>query len=48
MLEKVWACLETVTRQASQLERNHWIILSVGVLLLGAACMRGFGSRDSY
>ena len=48
MLENVWSCLETVTRQASHMERVHWIVLSVVVLLLGLACMRGFGSRDSF
>ena len=48
MLDKVWHFVDVVTRQAAHLERTHWIILSVVVLGLGMACMKGFGSRNSY
>ena len=40
--------IDTVTRAAGQLHREHWIALSVVVLILGLICMRGFGSRTNY
>ena len=48
MLDKVWHYVDLVTRAASQLDRQHWIILSVLVLVLGLVCMKGFGSRNNY
>ncbi|MEX2173672.1 MAG: hypothetical protein WD872_04875 [Pirellulaceae bacterium] len=48
MPDQVWRYVDIVTRNASQLEREHWVALSVIVLLLGLACMRGFGSRNNY
>lgn len=48
MLDFVWNYVELVTRYAGQLERNHWVILSVIVLGAGMVCMRGFGSRNSF
>ena len=40
--------IDTITRAASSLHREHWIALSVIVLILGLVCMRGFGSRSNY
>jgi hypothetical protein len=40
--------LDQLTRYAGQLDRQHWVVLSVGVLVVGLACMRGFGSRKDY
>jgi hypothetical protein len=48
MLSRVFHYVDVVTRAASQLDRQHWVILSVLVLLVGLACMRGFGSRNNY
>jgi hypothetical protein len=48
MLDTVWKYIEIVTRHAGNLERTHWVILSVIVLGVGVACMRGFGSRNSF
>jgi hypothetical protein len=48
MPDKVWHYVDVVTRAAAQLDRTHWIILSVVVLGLGLVCMRGFGSRSQY
>lgn len=48
MLDRVFHYIDTFTRAASQLDRQHWVILSVLVLLVGLACMRGFGSRNNY
>jgi hypothetical protein len=48
MLDRVYHYIEHFTRVAAQLDRQHWIVLSVMVLLLGLVCMRGFGSRVNY
>jgi hypothetical protein len=48
MADWVWHYIDLVTRQASHLDRQHWVLLSVVVLGLGMLCMRGFGSRTSY
>lgn len=48
MVNKIWHYVDVVTQAASQLDRQHWVILSVVVLGLGLACMRGFGSRNNY
>lgn len=48
MPDQVMHYVHMVVRAASQLDRQHWIILSVLVLGLGLACMRGFGSRNNY
>jgi len=43
-----WRLVDTLTRQAGQLDRNQWVILSLLVVTIGLVCMRGFGSRNSY
>jgi hypothetical protein len=40
--------IDTVTRNAGYLDRQQWVALSVLVLIIGLACMRGFGSRTNY
>jgi hypothetical protein len=48
MFDRVWHYLDVFTRSAAQLDRQHWVILSVLVLVMGLICMRGFGSRSNY
>lgn len=48
MADMVWRYIDQVTQQASSLDRQHWVLLSVLVLGLGMLCMRGFGSRTNY
>jgi len=48
MLDQIWHYVDVVTRSASQLDRQHWVILSFVVLVVGFVCMRGFGSRNNY
>jgi hypothetical protein len=31
-----------------QMDRQQWIFVFVGALLLGFVCLRGFGSRTQY
>ena len=48
MVNQIWHYVDAVTRAASQLDRHHWVILSVVVFVVGLVCMRGFGSRSNY
>ena len=44
----VWRLIDEVTRYAGQLDRQHWVMISVFVLILGLFTLRGFGSRNNY
>jgi hypothetical protein len=44
----VWRYIDSVVNAAGALEREHWIAMSVIVLIIGLICMRGFGSRSNY
>ena len=35
-------------RACCSLNRQEWIFVFVGVLVIGYFCMRGFGSRANY
>lgn len=48
MIDMVWHYLDLLTRHASGLDRQHWVLISVVVLGVGLVCMRGFGSRSNY
>jgi hypothetical protein len=48
MVDKIWHYVDVVTRTASHLDREHWVILSFVVLVVGLVCLRGYGSRTSY
>lgn len=47
-MNQIWRLVDFVTRQAGQLDRQEWIVLSVLILVLGLVTMRGFGSRNNY
>ena len=40
--------VDEVTRYAGRLDRQEWVYVSVGVLILGLITLRGFGSRTNY
>jgi hypothetical protein len=48
MADMVWRYLDQLTSYAGTFERQHWVLLSVAVLVMGLICMRGFGSRNNY
>ena len=48
MIDRFWHYVDVITRTASQLDRQHWVILSVVVFVVGLISMRGFGSRNNY
>ncbi len=35
-------------RLLMQMDREHWAVAFVALVLIGYFCMRGFGSRTSY
>ena len=43
-----WDSYRTITGAVNQMEVRHWMFVGVGVVLLGALCLRGFGSRANY
>jgi hypothetical protein len=40
--------VNTVTRWIDSLNSTEWFVVLVGVLALGALCLKGFGSRAKY
>lgn len=40
--------LESLSNAAGCLDREHWIVISLVVLVMGIIFMRGFGSRTNY
>jgi hypothetical protein len=37
-----------VLQQAGNLGPQHWVLILVGIIILGAILLRGFGSRAKY
>lgn len=35
-------------RMANRLDAQEWLLVLVGVVVVGWVCLRGFGSRSSY
>lgn len=35
-------------RMANRLDAQEWLLILVGVVVVGWVCLRGFGSRSSY
>ena len=48
MVNRFWHYVDVITHSAAQLDRQHWVVISVIVLVVGMICMRGFGSRNNY
>jgi hypothetical protein len=44
----MWQYYDKLLFWLDTLNENEWFILLVGVLILGALCLRGFGSRKNY
>lgn len=48
----MWYQLETMLYRAqhyvTHLSRHEWMVVFAVVVVLGAFCMRGFGSRTDY
>ena len=44
----MWRYYAKLMSWVSTLNRTEWFILLVCVLIVGALCMRGFGSRKNY
>jgi hypothetical protein len=40
--------IDYVTRTVGQFDRNTWIVIGVGLVVVGLVTMRGYGSRQNY
>jgi len=45
LIENVW---REIIRWADRLDTQEWLLVLLGVCLVGLYCMRGFGSRSEY
>ena len=41
-------CYRQLLRYIEQMDTQHWLLLLVGVVIVGFFCMQGFGSRSDY
>lgn len=37
-----------IMRMTARMDTEHWLLVGLGVLVLGFFCLRGFGSRSGY
>jgi hypothetical protein len=40
--------LHTLSQWANRLTSQQWLYVLIGVTIVGAMCLRGFGSRKNY
>ena len=48
MWDYVNSAVQTVLGWGGTLDKGQWLMVLVGVVIVGAVCLRGFGSRSSY
>jgi hypothetical protein len=48
MWDTIWGFGADILHVIGRLDRMQWMVVFVGVLILGFICMRGFGSRANY
>lgn len=44
----MWQLLRSALNQITHFGPRQWLVAFVVVVVVGALCMRGFGSRSSY
>ena len=44
----MWRYYDSLMSWLDTLNEREWFILLVAVLIMGAMCLRGFGSRKNY
>jgi hypothetical protein len=44
----MWYVYNKVSAWANELSSQQWFWVLIGVTVIGAFCMRGFGSRSKY
>jgi hypothetical protein len=40
--------VDAALQSVSHLDRNAWLFVLIGALVIGLICLRGFGSRSDY
>jgi len=46
--EPVWQLWRSALSHISHFGPQEWLLTLIAVVIVGAVCMRGFGSRSSY
>lgn len=44
----MWDAYRTASRWMNGLDKQEWLMVLVGVVVIGFFCLRGFGSRSGY
>jgi len=44
----IYNWIHDVIRYASRLDPQQWLLVLIGVIVVGFLCLRGFGSRSQY
>ena len=44
----IWDVYRSSMRFVNTLDKQEWLLILCGVVVIGIFCMRGFGSRASY
>ncbi|MGW8257103.1 MAG: hypothetical protein ACWGMZ_06435 [Thermoguttaceae bacterium] len=47
-MSKINYFIREVLHYASQLDPQEWVIVLCVLIIIGALCLRGFGSRSDY
>jgi len=48
MMSRVSDYLDQLTRYVSRMDFQQWLLVLVGVIVVGLVCLRGYGSRSNY
>jgi hypothetical protein len=44
----MWHYINVAMNFVNRIQSRHWLMILIGVTIIGALCMRGFGSRKNY
>lgn len=48
MFDKIFGLGDSAIQQVGHLDRQQWLYVFVGLVIIGFFCLRGFGSRNSF
>ncbi len=48
MISRLSHYLDQLTRYVSHMGVQQWLLVLVGVIVVGLMCLRGYGSRSNY
>jgi hypothetical protein len=47
-MDRVYTLYHAAMRMIDRMDMQQWLMVLIGVVIIGLICMRGFGSRSSY